>query len=100
LVPQRGFVDVGSAFVADAESAVLVEPADGSFDDPAFLAQAGAARAPLPGDLALDAAGSGARGGAAWTGRRGRRSASSEVEDADGSVNVYETEVVMLRKNL
>jgi ribosomal protein S18 acetylase RimI-like enzyme len=30
----------------------------------------------------------------------GRRSASWDVEDADGNVNLYETELAMLRKEL
>ena len=33
---EEGLVDVGAAFVADAEAAVLVEPGEGSFDDPAL----------------------------------------------------------------
>jgi hypothetical protein len=32
-------VDVGAAFVADAEPSVLVQPADRALDDPALLAQ-------------------------------------------------------------
>jgi hypothetical protein len=39
---EEGFVDVGAAFVADEQSFHLVEPAEGSFDDPAVAAQAGA----------------------------------------------------------
>lgn len=50
-------MDVCAAFVADPEPAVLVDPADGAFDDPAFLAEAGAVLGSLPGDLGSDAAG-------------------------------------------
>jgi hypothetical protein len=38
---EEGFVDVGSALVADAEASVLVEPGEGAFDDPALGAEAG-----------------------------------------------------------
>ena len=48
------FVDVGSAFVAEAESAVLVEPGEGAFDDPALAADAGAVRGALVGDHGSD----------------------------------------------
>jgi hypothetical protein len=36
---RKGFVDVGAAFVADAEAAVLVEPADRALDDPTLAAE-------------------------------------------------------------
>jgi hypothetical protein len=36
---EEGFVDVGAAFVADAEAAVLVQPCEGAFDDPALAAE-------------------------------------------------------------
>lgn len=36
------FVDVCSAFVAEAQAAVLVEPGEGAFDDPALAADPGA----------------------------------------------------------
>jgi len=32
-------VDVGAAFVADAQAAVLVQPGDRALDDPALFAQ-------------------------------------------------------------
>jgi CubicO group peptidase (beta-lactamase class C family) len=35
-------VDVGPAFVADTEAAVLVQPGDRALDDPALLAELGA----------------------------------------------------------
>ncbi len=35
-------MDVGAAFVADTEAAVLVQPGDRALDDPALLAEAGA----------------------------------------------------------
>jgi hypothetical protein len=54
---EEGLVDVGAAFVADAEAAVLMEPADRALDDPSLFAQAGAVRCPLPGDLGGDPSG-------------------------------------------
>jgi len=51
---EEGFVDVGAAFVAQAQAAVLVEPGDGAFDDPALSAEAGAVRAVLAGDQCFD----------------------------------------------
>jgi hypothetical protein len=36
---EEGFVDVGAALVADAEAAVLVQPCEGAFDDPALAAE-------------------------------------------------------------
>jgi len=53
---KEGFVDVVSAFVADAEAPVLVQPGDGALDDPALLAEPGTVRALRPGDLRLNAA--------------------------------------------
>jgi hypothetical protein len=50
-------VDVGAAFVANAEASILVEPGDGAFDDPALFAQAGAVLGSLSGDAGADAAG-------------------------------------------
>jgi hypothetical protein len=51
-------VDVGSAFVADAEASVLVQPGDRALDDPALLAQARAVLGSLLGDRGTDSAGS------------------------------------------
>ena len=50
-------MDVVAAFVADAQTAVLVEPGDCSLDDPAVFAEPGAVLALWPGDLRADAAG-------------------------------------------
>jgi hypothetical protein len=55
---EEGFVDVGAAFVADAEASVLVEPGDRALDDPALFAQAGSVLGALLGDDWADAAGS------------------------------------------
>jgi hypothetical protein len=52
----EGFVDVGASFVADAESAVLVEPGEGAFDDPALAAEAGAVWGAAGRDQGCDAA--------------------------------------------
>jgi len=53
-------MDLGGALVADAESAMLVQPRDGAFDDPARRAQAAAvhffAGATILGDDRLDVA--------------------------------------------
>jgi hypothetical protein len=49
-------VDVGAAFVADAQSPVLVQPGDRALDDPALASEPGAVRALWPRDLRLDAA--------------------------------------------
>ena len=40
----EGLVDVGPAFIADAQAAELVKPTERSFDDPAHLAKAAAVR--------------------------------------------------------
>lgn len=50
------FVDVGAAFVAESQAAVLVEPGDRSFDDPALPAEPGAVVGLQAGDLGFDAA--------------------------------------------
>jgi hypothetical protein len=50
------FVDVVSAFVADAQASVLVQPGDRALDDPALLAESGAVRCFGGGDPRLDAA--------------------------------------------
>ena len=38
---EEGFVDVGAAFVTDAQAAVLVQPGDRALDDPPLFAEAG-----------------------------------------------------------
>jgi hypothetical protein len=48
------FVDVGSAFVAEPQSAVLVEPGERALDDPALAAQPGAVCGSLLRDDGLD----------------------------------------------
>jgi hypothetical protein len=40
--PEESLVDVGTAFVADAQTAVLMEPRDRALDDPALCAKTGA----------------------------------------------------------
>jgi len=37
---EKRFVDVGAAFIADAQAAVLVQPTDRALDDPALFADA------------------------------------------------------------
>ncbi len=49
-------MDVVAAFVADSEAAVLVQPGDRAFNDPALLAEPGAVRCLGSGDPRLDAA--------------------------------------------
>ena len=49
-------MDVGAAFVADAEAAVLVQPGNRALDHPALLAQAGAVRLFRSGDRGADPA--------------------------------------------
>jgi hypothetical protein len=49
-------VEVGTAFVADAQSFELVEPGEGALDDPAGLAWAGSVGDAASGDEGLDAA--------------------------------------------
>jgi hypothetical protein len=65
-------VDVGAAFVADAQAAALVQPADRALDDPALAAESGAMLAlrssdgrPGPSSAQFPAAGAVYR---AWTG--------------------------------
>jgi hypothetical protein len=36
---EEGFVDVGAAFVADAQAPVLMQPGQGALDDPALAAE-------------------------------------------------------------
>jgi hypothetical protein len=48
------FVDVGSAFVAEAEPAVLMKPGEGALDDPALAADPGAVRGALVGNHGSD----------------------------------------------
>ena len=43
-------MDVGAAFVADPQSAMLVQPGDGAFDDPTLLAETRAVLGTLLGD--------------------------------------------------
>lgn len=54
---QERFVDVGTAFVAHAEPAVLVQPAVGTLDDPSVDPQAAAVIGAAAGQDRLDAAG-------------------------------------------
>ncbi|CAB3774911.1 hypothetical protein LMG29542_08293 [Paraburkholderia humisilvae] len=53
----EGLVDKGEAFKADAQSAKVVQPRDGSLDDPAGFTQAAAVRLAAAGDLSGDAGG-------------------------------------------
>src|SRR5205823_2094978 len=50
----KGFLDVGAAFVADAQSPVLVQPRKAALDDPVLASERGRVRALWPGDLRLD----------------------------------------------
>ena len=50
-------MEVGSAFVAGAETLEGVQPGEAAFDDPAVSAQAGAVRDAAAGDAWGDAAG-------------------------------------------
>jgi hypothetical protein len=52
---EEGFVDLCSAVVADEESAALVQPGEGAFDDPALAAQARAVLGLAARDHGLDA---------------------------------------------
>ena len=52
---EERFVDVKPSFVADAQSAELVEPTDRAFDDPAKHAQAATVIGSLFGNLRLGA---------------------------------------------
>jgi hypothetical protein len=49
-------VDVGAAFVAEPESAVLVEPGECALDDPALAAETGSVRGALVRDDRSDSA--------------------------------------------
>lgn len=53
---EEGFVDVGSAFPADAEAFEAVEPGEAAFDDPAVFAQSDAVEGAAAGDGRHDAA--------------------------------------------
>ena len=55
---EEGLVDVGAAFVADAEASELVQPGDGALDDPALPAEAGAVLGLALGQLGLNVAAS------------------------------------------
>ena len=48
-------MDVVAAVGADEQSAAVVEPGEGAFDDPALAAESGAVLALTPGDDRLDA---------------------------------------------
>jgi hypothetical protein len=48
-------VDECETFEADAQSAEVVQPREGSLDDPTGFAQPAAVRLPAPGDLRGDA---------------------------------------------
>jgi hypothetical protein len=50
-------MDVGAAFVADAEASVLVQPGEGALDDPALATESGSVGGVALGDDGLDAAG-------------------------------------------
>ena len=50
-------MDIGSSFVADAESSVLVKPCEGTFDDPAGSAEAAAVFGVAFGEQTLNAEG-------------------------------------------
>jgi hypothetical protein len=50
-------VDVGAAFVADAQTAVLVQPGDGALDDPALLTEPRPVLGIAAGDAGADSAG-------------------------------------------
>ena len=54
---EERFVDVGAAFVADAQAAVLVQPGDRALDDPTLFAEPRAVRLLGAADLGADAAG-------------------------------------------
>ena len=47
-------MDLGAAVVADEQSFELVQPGEGSFDDPAVAAESGAVHGLAAGDLGLD----------------------------------------------
>lgn len=49
-------MDLGPAFVADAQAAVLVQPGDRALDDPALLAETGAVWLLRPRDRGGNAA--------------------------------------------
>ena len=53
---EERFVDLGAAVVADEESFELVEPGEGSFDDPPVAAKSGAVCRLTSGYLGFDAA--------------------------------------------
>ena len=52
---QKGLVDVGAAFVANAQSAELMQPAERAFHNPTGFAQATAVRLAFAGQLISDA---------------------------------------------
>ena len=54
---EEAFVDVVAAVGADEESAAVVQPGEGAFDDPAVASESGAVLGLATGDLGLDPAG-------------------------------------------
>jgi hypothetical protein len=52
---EEGFVEGAVAFVAGSEAAEVVQPGEGSFDDPADFAEAGAVLGGAAGDERFDA---------------------------------------------
>jgi hypothetical protein len=54
---EERLVDVGAAFVTDAQAAVLVQPGDRALDDPALLPEPLAVWLFRPGDPGADSAG-------------------------------------------
>jgi hypothetical protein len=55
---EQSEVEVGPYLVADPEAFELMEPGEGSLDDPSGLAQAGSVGGALAGDLRRDTASS------------------------------------------
>ncbi len=53
---EKALVEIGASFVAGAEPFELVQPGEGTLDDPAHLAQSGAVSDAASGDHRLDAA--------------------------------------------
>jgi hypothetical protein len=94
---EEGFVDVGGAFVADAEAAVLMQPRDRSLDDPASAAEPGSVRPLRLGDFRLDVpaaqfALSLVRAVGAVAVQRARAAAGSATTSAHGRDRVHERE--------
>src|SRR5689334_11859819 len=53
---EEGFVDVGAALVANEQTAALVQPGEGAFDDPALAAESGSVPAEATCDQRFDPA--------------------------------------------